>query len=548
LGGTLQRTMSGMRVGGGGVVSSSVFVDGGNLAVGAPGESLIIYGFDSLVRIIDGTVTAMGTFEVDPGLVHDTTPFLEFGPGGGTATFAGLDLGASGYINFTSSSGGQLTLTDGAIKDHLNAGADTWHELWDVARLRIDGANEGGFNNRFQVTVSGTARTLRLKPAAGPAPRFTSIDGFGGRVHTGLQVLSGFTDSNLISAIKRVGLNSLGLTSQVYDLDVAGLDELLLAGAGVAILQGVEGLTNVVFFDVRDNPIVDATPIEGMTQLQELNLQGTSFEDTALLSGLTNLVWLGLSDNQISALTGLSTLTGVDTFDLSGNFLTNLSALASVSHAATLDLTGNGITDLSGIEAMAGLEYLNLHGNSVSDVSPIGNLTSLTWLDLSANQISNVMPLATLTNLTWVGCSGNALTSTAGFGSAERIEWLGLQDNQIEDLSGLESLTNLTWLRIAGNSVSTLGELASLSNLRGLDLYDNNIDSLAGLENLTGLHWLDIGENNISDLTPLVSNAAMGGIGTGTVVYAGGNPLSKLALTNQIPLLSNIYGVVINPN
>ena len=596
LGGSFQRTNIGLRIG----PNSLFHVSGGTLSVTAVNQPLIIYG-DSLLRITGGAVSASGALQISGKVPHGDGPFLDFGPGSGTATFSVLELGSKGYINFVSGSAGTLILTDGTIRDDLHGAVDSFWELWDVGRLRIDGANEGAFNNRFQFSQDGAIQTLTLSNDSSPGPKFTSVFQSGSLMHvewniltnrwiiestgnvadqfspamladystaspsngtalsvdeeleffrilTGIQVLSGFTDSNLISAIKQIGLNSLGPASHVYDLDVVGLRALRVGDAGVMTVSGLNEVSDVVTLDLRDNPIVDGTPIGGMTQLQGLDLRGTSLEDTSVLSGLTNLVWVGLSDNLITNLSGLAPLTGVEGFDLSENLLADLSALASVSQATSLNLTGNGIGDLSGIGAVAGLEFLNLHGNAVSDISPVSNLTSLGWLDLSGNVVSNLLPLAGLTNLSWVGLSGNALTNTAGLASSVRIEWLGLQNNMIDDLGGLGSLTNLTWLNLANNSVLELGELAPLSNLRVIDVHSNSVTSLAGLEGLTQLDWLGVSENNISDLAPLVVNASVGGLGTGSVVYVGGNPLSDFALTNQIPVLSNTYGVIVHQN
>jgi Leucine-rich repeat (LRR) protein len=601
LGGTFRRTNIGLRIGGGSSDPSLFHVVDGTLSVTALDQPLIIYGGNSLLRITGGAVTASGTLKVDWKAGHDNGPFLEFGPGSGIATFSGLELGAAGYINFVSGSAGTLILTDGTITDNLHGAVNTFWELWDAGRLRIDGASDGAFNNRFQFSQNGATQTLALNNGSGPSPRITSVAQSGTlmqvdwnvltnrwiiesagsiddlssgailadhstavptnstllpvigeaeffRVLIGLRVLSGFTDTNLISAIKQIGLNSYGPESHVYDLDVVGLRALRVGDAGVVTVSGLNEVSDVVTLDLRDNPIVDGTPIGGMTQLQGLDLRGTSLEDTSALSGLTNLVWVGLSDNLITDLSGLAPLTGVEGFDLSGNLLADLSALASVSQATSLNLTGNGIGDLSGIGAVASLEFLNLHGNAVTDISAVSNLTSLGWLDLSGNVVSNLLPLAGLTNLSWVGLSGNALTNIAGLASSVRIEWLGLQDNMIDDLGGLGSLTNLTWLNLANNAVSGLGELAPLSNLRVIDVHSNHVTSLAGLEGLTQLDWLGVSENNIADLAPLVVNASVGGLGPGSVVYVGGNPLSAFALTNQIPVLSNTYGVIVHQN
>lgn len=57
---------------------------------------------------------------------------------------------------------------------------------------------------------------------------------------------------------------------------------------------------------------------------------------------------------------------------------------------------------------------------------------------------------------------------------------------------------------------------------------------------MTSLNLMD---SQITDLAPLLTNAAARGLGPGDQVWLGGNPLSKFAQTNQIPILRNTYGV-----
>ena len=81
--------------------------------------------------------------------------------------------------------------------------------------------------------------------------------------------------------------------------------------------------------------------------------------------------------------------------------------------------------------------------------------------------------------------------------------------------------TNLTDLRCSGNLLTQL-DVSALVKLR-----DVNCSS-----------------NQLFDLSSFVANAARGGIGTGAVIRAGGNPLSQYAITNQIPALWH-YGVAV---
>lgn len=174
-GGTFLRQNNALRIGGGNAVPAKMHITGGSLQLTLAGKSLIIYGGDSMVSLAGGDLQVNGTFRVHNTPNHDDSPFLEFRPGGGTATVTGLKIDKPGYLNFQSGTRGRLTLTEGTITGNiLEPDTDTFEELWAEGRLRVDGANEGSFAGHFQVTTDGTAVTLSLLP-------YVRITGLSGR-------------------------------------------------------------------------------------------------------------------------------------------------------------------------------------------------------------------------------------------------------------------------------------------------------------------------------------------------------------------------------
>ncbi len=178
-----------------------------------------------------------------------------------------------------------------------------------------------------------------------------------------------------------------------------------------------------------------------------------------------------------------------------------------------------GIASLDGLQYGVALHRLGLKGNAVTDLGPLAGLVQLSDLDASDNQVVDLAPLADLTALMNLDLGGNAIASIDALQDLALLNFLWLDRNQITDLAPVAGCWRLNHLFMAHNQVADLGPLATMKYLADLDL--------AG--------------NAIVDLAPLVTNADFG---TGDRIWLAGNPLSQVALDEQVPALRD-RGVVV---
>ena len=236
-----------------------------------------------------------------------------------------------------------------------------------------------------------------------------------------------------------------------------------------------------------------------------LNLRNNSIVDLTPLSGLTSLVNLNLGFNQIGDLSPLSGLANLNTLDLAVNQISDLSPLSGLANLASLQLGSNQISDLGPLSGLTNLFNLFLASNQISDLSSLNGLTSLLNLDLAFNQISNLSPLSGLTGL----------------------DRLILPSNQISDVSPLSGLTGLLYLDLDNNQIADISPLGGLTGLIELDLSVNGIDDvspLATLSSAPGLRLIWLNQNQLSDITPLAGLTQLRNVSFPTVGFYSPDP------------------------
>jgi len=168
--------------------------------------------------------------------------------------------------------------------------------------------------------------------------------------------------------------------SRITDAGVAHLggmlrlEELSLAGAAVASLRPLAGLTRLRSLDLTATPIDDAglAPVAGFPDLGRLTLARTRVGDAGLahLVGLTNLTDLGLSGTRVTD-AGLARLPRLSSLDLSSTAITDAGLPALLATAAPLDrlnLSGTAITDtgLGLLAARGGFKELHVSGTKAT--------------------------------------------------------------------------------------------------------------------------------------------------------------------------------------
>ena len=161
-GGVFTRTTAHvLRLGDTTAASDVVFqVAGGSLILTNASSGLVFMGTDSQLEMIGGIVDCgANRLDLHTTSAHTDTPFLTFvEDGAGSVTCGSISIAANvaGYNNFEDNTTGTFTV-NGPIT--FNGTNTTFQGLWDLGRLRFQGANMGSFTNVFQ--VAGSTLSLR---------------------------------------------------------------------------------------------------------------------------------------------------------------------------------------------------------------------------------------------------------------------------------------------------------------------------------------------------------------------------------------------------
>ncbi len=184
-----------------------------------------------------------------------------------------------------------------------------------------------------------------------------------------------------------------------------------------------------------------------------------------------------------------------------------------------IDASHLDIISLAGLEYCVNIERLNLSANSITDISALAGLSKITVLDLRFNSFTDITHLSGLSN----------------------IEELYLGYNALQSLTPLSGLTKLKVINLQFCGISDISAIAGLTMTETIYLNDNSITNISAFSGLLNIKTAYLSMNNIHDISALVTNASSGGIGTGTAVYLGGNPLSTAQ--DDIDELKDTYGV-----
>ena len=279
-------------------------------------------------------------------------------------------------------------------------------------------------------------------------------------------------DANLRAAIEAALGKTSGATITVADMK--GLTELLVPGAGISDLTGLEFAVNLKHLNTQYNfNIRDVSPLAGLTNLQTFVLGCNGDSDLSPLAGLTNLTELWLAGNNIRDVSPLAGLTSLGYLVFLKNDIRDISPLAGLHKLYLLDLRNNNIRDvspLSGLKALNSGRFLMLQlgDNDITDISPLAGLTSpeLMELHLENNNIRDVSPLAGL-SLRKLNLGGNNIRDITPLSDVTNLQDLLLGFNNITDIPwqvGLTSLTSLTYLDLKFNSIRDISSLSGLSN------------------------------------------------------------------------------------
>ncbi len=145
---------------------------------------------------------------------------------------------------------------------------------------------------------------------------------------------------------------------------------LFLRGGGVANLNDISGLTNLVDFEYLQSNLEDISILVNMEKLERVWIKETKIKNISALSSLPNLKELHVSDNPtLTTLGAQFTAPKLTNLNVSNCGLTSLNELSGLPELTSLLAGDNYISDVSFIPTLPKLETLQLSGNCIEDVS-----------------------------------------------------------------------------------------------------------------------------------------------------------------------------------
>ena len=302
------------------------------------------------------------------------------------------------------------------------------------------------------------------------------------------------------SKLNKLVRSSIGiLDGDLLKCDLELINVLSASNKGIADLEGIQYLSNLVQLDLSNNMIKDIAPLRQLTKLNTLYLKGNQIDDYSPLAAIYNQ--LSIRDFNMSI--------GVYDKKLETEIRMKIGKLSgALTHEdmqkiTELDLSNKGIADLQGIQFLTNLRKLNLTGNNIRNISYLKNLILLEELTLNENKVDDIKALSSLTNLEQLDLLGNQISDLSPLANLAKLKQLSVMDNKVNDISSLRNLMNLEILVLQNNGISNISDLGKLVNLKELYLGNNKIRDISMLSNLINLEILNLKSNQISDVSSL---------------------------------------------
>ena len=223
-------------------------------------------------------------------------------------------------------------------------------------------------------------------------------------------------------------------------------NDLILTGAGISDLTGIEYFTSVYKIDASFNNLTTIPNISNTTTLKYLFLNFNQITTLPDLSALTNLLQLQLNNNKLVSLPPLNTLTSLDYLFLTTNKLTTLPDISNLTNIHYILIGDNPFTSLPDFSSNPNLLELHCHQTGISEIKGLNALTKLTKLYCWENNISDLSGLSANTALTGLYASDNVLTSLPILINKANLVNIEIANNKLtfEDLLPLTGITGLT--------------------------------------------------------------------------------------------------------
>lgn len=175
----------------------------------------------------------------------------------------------------------------------------------------------------------------------------------------------------------------------------------------------------------------------------------TAMED---LGSLTELDYFDARDNKLKSVAAISRLQRLKTVILKSNLLTSLDELGALSNIRVLNIAENRLSSLASLSDSSfapELLVLVAAGNDLTSIAEVSAFPKLTTLVVSHNRIVDLAPVAHLPDLTKLSASYNAISDVpGGLAHLDNLEELRLAHNKLVNLPGKEVMESWNKLRI----------------------------------------------------------------------------------------------------
>ena len=314
---------------------------------------------------------------------------------------------------------------------------------------------------------------------------FSELYALGGKTQESLELI---TNANNESSLK------LALASSAeINISGFGLNELnLLAHDDITPVK----------IDIRENHIRDLSPLAHNKNLKSLyatdnylsmihvvpeNLEifGAARNRIRNIQGLSNskkLKSVTLKNNLIVDLTPLTVATELEELYLDNNQIKSIDALKELKKLHRLWISSNPIHDFSALEGLTNITKLRMQKVGIVSLEPLKNMHKMEILNLTGNHdITDLSPLSGMKDLHTLWLWGaKKIDNLAVIGEFPKMKELRLNDMNLHDLSFLSRVSTLKILEAEDNQISSLATIAHLDldtiRLKGNPIdYDDNL-------------------------------------------------------------------------
>ncbi|MCR4780262.1 MAG: bacterial Ig-like domain-containing protein [Ruminiclostridium sp.] len=242
--------------------------------------------------------------------------------------------------------------------------------------------------------------------------------------------------------------------------EIAAATDMVIAGMGIAKLNGIEKFTALKTLDCSDNSLTAISLVKNK-ELVSLDCSGNKLKALDV-SDNTKLQKLVCSDNQITSL-DLGSNTQLTELAVRTNLLSSLD-VSKNTLLTKLDCADNKLTELN-VTKLSALKQLLFDVNQVQEIDLTKN-TLLETLDCSHNQLV-CLNLGSNPSITNFACENNerniggvtgsfALSSLSGFDPSKASDWNGATyDSATKSIKDI-SYEGVTYKYDCGNSHSAL--------------------------------------------------------------------------------------------